>query len=194
MHALIVCHANGKSGVPSTFTDVSKMPDCPLASHLITLKQIGASRLFKKVKKWFCQGRKGTLSYRFTGKETRMMCQNLIQPHELKNHNVRGVAIPLLLIFNRFLFNIHSTRDEIFIARPLFLHVKRFALFSFTLSLQMRSADDADVLHFSAIFGKLNPPSRLKNITNALFSGDILLVKTIVSLLCIENCQLHDHL
>jgi len=61
LHGLILSHANGKSGIPSTCTDFSKMPDCPLASHLITLKQIGASRLFKKVKKWFCQGRKGTL-------------------------------------------------------------------------------------------------------------------------------------
>ena len=79
LHALILCHANDKSGISSTCTDVSKMPDCPLASHLITLKQIGASRLFKKVKKWFCQGRKGNLSYRFTGKETRIMCQNFLK-------------------------------------------------------------------------------------------------------------------
>lgn len=79
LHALILGHANDKSAIPSTCTDVSKMPDCPLASHLITLKQIGASRLFKKVKKWFCQGRKGTLSYRFTGKETRIMCQNFMK-------------------------------------------------------------------------------------------------------------------
>ena len=70
LHGLIIFHANDKSGIPSTCTDFSKMPVCPLASHLITLKQIAASRLFKKVKKWFCQGRKGTLSYRFTGKET----------------------------------------------------------------------------------------------------------------------------
>ena len=76
LHILILGHANDKSVIPSTCTDVSKMPNCPLASHLITLKQIRASRLFKKVKKWFCQGRKGTLSYRFTGKETGIMCQN----------------------------------------------------------------------------------------------------------------------
>lgn len=79
LHGLILSHANDKSGIPSSCTDFSKMPDCPLASHLITLKQIGASRLFKKVKKWFCQGRKGKLSYRFTGKETRIMCQNFMK-------------------------------------------------------------------------------------------------------------------
>ena len=72
LHGLILSHANAKSGIPSSCTDFSKMPDCPLASHLITLKPIGASRLFNKVKKWFCQGRKGKLSYRFTGKETRI--------------------------------------------------------------------------------------------------------------------------
>lgn len=59
LHGLILSHANDKRGIPSSCTDFSKMPDCPLASHLITMKQIGASRLFKKVKKWFCQGRKG---------------------------------------------------------------------------------------------------------------------------------------
>ena len=56
LHALILCHFNDKSGTSSTCTDVSKMPDCPLASHLITLKQIGASRLFKKVKKVVLSG------------------------------------------------------------------------------------------------------------------------------------------
>ena len=79
LHVLILSHANDKSGIPSTCTDFSKMTDCPLASHLLTLKQIGASRLFKKVKKWFWQGRKGTLSYRFTGKETRIMCQDFMK-------------------------------------------------------------------------------------------------------------------
>ena len=67
LYGLILSQANDKSGIPSTCTDFSKMPDCPLASQLITLKQIGASRLFKKVKKLFCQGRKGTFSYHFTG-------------------------------------------------------------------------------------------------------------------------------
>ena len=73
-----------------------------------------------------------------------------------------------------------STRGEIFLGQLLFLHVIGFALSLLRPFLQIRSADDVEILHFSAILGKLKPPSRLKNITNALLSGDILAVKTIV--------------
>ena len=116
LHGLILSHANDKSGIPSTCTDFSKMPDCPLASHLITMKQIGASRLFKKVKKWFGQGRKGTLSYRFTGKETRIMCQNFmklakavssgqdtpIQSLQINTFAFVGLPFHTELLFNKF--------------------------------------------------------------------------------------------
>ncbi|KAK2564070.1 hypothetical protein P5673_012291 [Acropora cervicornis] len=36
-------------------------------------------KIIQEVKKLFCQGRNGTLSYRFTGKETRIMCQNFMK-------------------------------------------------------------------------------------------------------------------
>jgi hypothetical protein len=45
---------------------------------MLSLKKIGASRLYKKVKKWFAQGRNGTLTYRFTGKETKIMCNKFM--------------------------------------------------------------------------------------------------------------------
>lgn len=74
LHALMLVHANDKSKLPPNCTDPSKEPSCGLASHLTTLREIGASRLYKKVKKWCSQGRKGPLSYRFTGKETKKLC------------------------------------------------------------------------------------------------------------------------
>lgn len=78
LHEIMLSHANDKSGLPSTFTDPSKLPECPLASHLATLKEIRASRLYKKVRKWISQGRKGSLSYRFTGKETKLLSQKFM--------------------------------------------------------------------------------------------------------------------
>ena len=78
LHEIMLSHANDKSGLPSTCTDPAKLPECPLASHLASLKEIGASRLYKKVKKWISQGKKGCLSYRFTGKETKLLCQKFM--------------------------------------------------------------------------------------------------------------------
>ena len=78
LHELMLAHAIDKSNLPSTCTDPSKIPDCALSSHLSTLREIGATRLYKKVKKWFSQGRKGPLSYRFTGKETKKMCHKFM--------------------------------------------------------------------------------------------------------------------
>lgn len=75
LHELMLAHANDKSKLPANCSDPVKEPGCALASHLNTLREIGATRLYKKVKKWCSQGRKGTLSYRFTGKETKKMCQ-----------------------------------------------------------------------------------------------------------------------
>ena len=77
LHELMLVHANDKSKLaPSCTNPVRDAPGCALASHLTTLKEIGASRLYKRVKKWCSQGRKGSLSYRFTGKETKTFCNN----------------------------------------------------------------------------------------------------------------------
>ena len=62
LHELMLAHANDKSRLPANCTDPTKEPGCALTSHLNTLREIGAMRLYKKVKKWCSQGRKGTLS------------------------------------------------------------------------------------------------------------------------------------
>ena len=75
----MLVHANDKiKFAPNCTNPVRDVPRCALASHLTTLKEIGASRLYKKVNKWYSQGRKGSLSYRFTGKETKKLCHNFM--------------------------------------------------------------------------------------------------------------------
>ena len=79
LRELMLVHANDKSKLaPSCTNPVRDVPGCALASHLTTLKEIGASRLYKKVKKRCSQERKGSLSYRFTGKETKKFCHNFM--------------------------------------------------------------------------------------------------------------------
>ena len=87
LHELMLAHANDKSRLPANCTDPTKEPGCALTSHLNTLREIGATRLYKKVKKWCSQGRKGTLSYRFTGKETKKMCQRFTSILEAISHD-----------------------------------------------------------------------------------------------------------
>ena len=70
-------------------------------------------------------------------------------------------------------------RREILLGRPLFLDWSEFSLRK-RLSLQTRSAEEIDMLHLWAIFGKLRPDSRHKNIANALFSADVFPLKTIL--------------
>jgi hypothetical protein len=82
LNILLLQHANSKSGIPKSCTNPSQLPECPFSLYLSTLKQIGATRLYKKVKKWFTQGRNGSLSYRFTGKETKILCHKFM--HLLK--------------------------------------------------------------------------------------------------------------
>ena len=87
LHAHILTHSNGKSSIPSSCTDLLEFPECALALHLATLKTIGATRLYKKVKKWCAQGRKGNLSYCFTGKETKIMCHKFM-------HLLQAISFP----------------------------------------------------------------------------------------------------
>ena len=62
----------------SALNHSATLPPCALALHLATLKTIGETCLYKKVKKWCAQGQKGNLSYRFTGKETKIMCHKFM--------------------------------------------------------------------------------------------------------------------
>jgi hypothetical protein len=74
LNQLILQHACAKSAIPTTCTNLSDLPECQFSKYLATLKQIRATRLYKKVTKWFKQGRNGPLNYRFTGKETKILC------------------------------------------------------------------------------------------------------------------------
>lgn len=59
LHELMLVHANDKSKLaPNCTNPVRDVPGSALASHLTTLKEIGASRLYKKVKKWCSQDRR----------------------------------------------------------------------------------------------------------------------------------------
>ena len=78
LHEAMLSHSSSKSNIPASCNDPSKLPECPFSSHLATLKEMGATRLYKKVKKWFAKGRNGSLSYRFTGKETKIFCQKFM--------------------------------------------------------------------------------------------------------------------
>lgn len=78
LHEAMLSHSSSKSKIPTSCINPSKLPECPFSSHLATLKKMGATRLYKKVKKWFAKGRNGSLSYRFTGKETKIFCQKFM--------------------------------------------------------------------------------------------------------------------
>ena len=65
------------SNVLPSHTSVSDLPDdSPFLAYLNTLKDtLKLSRLVKKLMHWFKDGRKGSFSYRFTGKETKVFCR-----------------------------------------------------------------------------------------------------------------------
>lgn len=60
--------------------ELDKLPtDSPFICYLNCLRNdLGLTRLVKKVKKWFTEGRKKTFDYRFTGKETKKMCRKFM--------------------------------------------------------------------------------------------------------------------
>ena len=101
LNQLILQHACAKSAIPKTCTDVSNLPKYQFTKYLDTLKHIGASRLYKKVKKWFNQGsRNGPMNYRFTGKETKLLCHKYM--HLLKaiscNHDNPSDSLHIVVL------------------------------------------------------------------------------------------------
>ena len=60
--------------------DVSNLPDeTPLKKFVLSIKNdVGASRLYKNIKKWLKEGRKKKFEYRFTGKETKCFCHKFM--------------------------------------------------------------------------------------------------------------------
>ena len=78
-HSFVLEIALSKSQVPQNCNELSKLPlDCPFICYIDCLKGLGLSRLAKKVRKWFTEGRKKTFDYKFTGKETKTLCQNFM--------------------------------------------------------------------------------------------------------------------
>ena len=75
-HSFVLDLALGKSRLPGGCNELDKLPaDSPFICYLSCLRNnFGLTRLVKKVKKWFTEGRKKSFDFRFTDKETRKMC------------------------------------------------------------------------------------------------------------------------
>ena len=80
LHKKILEFAIAKSNLPLSCTDVSALSvDSPFRKYLLALKgEVKASRLRKKVLTWFRNGRAKSFYYRFTGKESKLLCHNFI--------------------------------------------------------------------------------------------------------------------
>ena len=72
--------AISRSNIPVTGVDLSTLPDeTPLKKFVLSIKNdVGASRLYEKIKKWLKEGRKKKFEYRFTGKETKCFCHKFM--------------------------------------------------------------------------------------------------------------------
>ena len=63
LHEAMLSHSISNSNIPTACNNPSKLPECPCSFHLATLKEMGTTRLHKRVKKWFAKGRNESLSY-----------------------------------------------------------------------------------------------------------------------------------
>ena len=81
LHKKILEFAIAKSNLPSCCADVSALSvDSPFRKYLLALKfEVKASRLRKKVLTWFRNGRAKSFDYRFTGKESKLLCHNFMR-------------------------------------------------------------------------------------------------------------------
>lgn len=80
LHSLMLEIALSKSKIVTSCSDIDSLPvDSPFVHYLVTLKEkLKVTRLVKKVKCWFSEGRKKSFAYRFTGKETKVFCHQFI--------------------------------------------------------------------------------------------------------------------
>ena len=80
IHSILLEEAISRSNIPVTGVDLSTLPDeTPLKKFVLSIKNdVGASRLYKKIKKWLKKGRKKKFEYRFTGKETKCFCHKFM--------------------------------------------------------------------------------------------------------------------
>lgn len=78
-HSFVTDIAVSKSQIPQNCNELNKLPsDSTFICYINCLKEFGLSRLAKKVKKWFTEGTKKSFDYRFTGKETKTLCQKFM--------------------------------------------------------------------------------------------------------------------
>ena len=79
-HCLMLETALAKSCITGTCKQIDDVPpDSPFSLYITALKnQLRVGKLVKRIKSWFNEGRKGSFSYRFTGKETRIFCHKFM--------------------------------------------------------------------------------------------------------------------
>ena len=66
-----------KLGKNDKYKDIP--PDCIFKKYMTVLRNVvRANRVFKKVRKWFNEGRTNEFSYRFTGKDTKLFCHKFM--------------------------------------------------------------------------------------------------------------------
>ena len=73
----------GKSNLPDSCKKFADIPNDSIVSRVVTaLKfEVKAKCLARKVKKWYdeTQGKGQDLQYRFTGKDSRLLCHNFMR-------------------------------------------------------------------------------------------------------------------
>ncbi len=77
LHCIMLEIAIAKSKISPSLTEINSLPSqCKFIVFLTILQDtLRVTRLVKKLKHWFSDGRKKSFSYRFTGKETKQFCQ-----------------------------------------------------------------------------------------------------------------------
>ena len=80
MHGKLLEHAVIKSNLPSSCTDIYALScSSPVRKFFHSLRHdVKAIRLYKKVFKWFKDGRSKKFDYPFTGKEPRLLSHNFM--------------------------------------------------------------------------------------------------------------------
>ena len=80
LHYLMLAVALSKSNFTQSCNDIDQLPEkSTFVVYLTVLKDVlRVSRLVRKVKSWFAEGRKCPFSYRFTGKETKVFCRKFM--------------------------------------------------------------------------------------------------------------------
>ena len=148
IHSILLEEAVSRSNIPVTGVDLSALPDeTPLKKFVLSIKNdVGASRLYKKIKKWLKEGRKKKFEYRFTGKETKCFChkfmflidslrrENDMGPESLRLMSVAFAALQLRDAVSKF----SRVETNAAICQELKVHCQ---LFFNTCSLLMKSVN-----------------------------------------------------